>query len=183
MNPRYREDKAAQVAALLLRLRGGKMSKIKLMKLLYIAEREALISWRRPIVFDRYVSMNKGPVLSKTLNIMNGDEGEPVGPWDEAISRPDSDFKVEVKSDPGTDSLSEAEVALVKDVYERYGNIYRWDLAELTHDFPEWIDPKDSSIPISYSDILGGAGKTDLEIAAILDEIENIALMDDLMGQ
>jgi uncharacterized phage-associated protein len=183
MNPRYREDKAAQVAALFLTLRGGKMSKIKLIKLLYIAEREALIRWRRPIFFDRYVSMDKGPVVSKTLNIMNGDEKDKSGPWDEAISQPDGDFKVEIKNDPGRGSLSDAEEKLIREVYEQYGNIYRWDLCKLTHDFPEWIDPKGSSIPIRYEDILGGAGKTDVEIAAIVEEIENIALMDDYMGQ
>jgi hypothetical protein len=127
--------------------------------------------------------MDRGPVLSKTLNIMNGDEGEASGPWDEAITRPDKDYKVEIRSDPGIGKLSDAEVDLIKDVYERYGKVYRWDLCDFTHEFPEWVDPQGSSIPITYRDILGGAGKTDLEIAGIIEEIENIALMDDCMGQ
>ncbi len=182
MNPAYREEKAAQVAALFLKLRGGRMSKIKLIKLLYIAEREALIKWRRPIVFDRYVSMDRGPVVSNTLNIMNG-ERDTCGPWDEAISQPDENYKVGIKNDPGRGDLSDAEEELIKDVYLRYGNKYRWDLCKLTHNFPEWTDPKGSSIPIRYEDILGGAGKTDIEIAAIIEEIENIALLDDYMGQ
>ncbi len=183
MNPKYREEKAAQVAALFLALRGGKMSKIKLIKLLYIAEREALIRWRRPIFYDRYVSMDRGPVVSRTLNIMNGDEREGGGPWDQSISQPDANHNVEIKSDPGTSHLSGAEEALIRDVYDKYGNIPRWDLCKLTHGFPEWVDPRGSSIPIRYEDILAGAGKTEVEIAAILEEVENIALMDDYMGQ
>ena len=183
VNPKYREDKAAQVAALFLSLRGGSMSKIKLIKLLYIIEREALIKWRRPVIFDRYVSMNKGPVVSTTLNIINGDERESTGPWDEAISRPDENYRVRLISDPGTGKLSDAEEELIKDVYRRYGNMNRWRLCEHTHGFPEWTDPQNSSIPIKYEDILAGAGKTDIEIAAIVEEIENIALMDEYFGQ
>jgi len=35
---------------------------------------------------------------------------------------------------------------------------------------------------MDYKDILKGAGKTDIEIASIISEIENIALMDSYMG-
>ena len=152
-------------------------------KLLYIAEREALLSWRRPIIFDSYVSMDKGPVVSKTLDIMNGEESDREGPWDESITRPDQDFNVEIKKDPGIDELSDAEETIVKSVYERFGEMNQWDLCDFTHSFAEWVDPRGSSIPIDYRDILKGAGKTDIEITSIIDELENLALMDNAMGQ
>jgi len=183
MKPTFREDKAAQVASVFLGLAGGRMSKIKLIKLLYITEREALIRWRRPVIFDRYVSMDRGPVVSKTLDIMNGEESDREGPWDAAISRPDKDFVVEIKNDPGADELSDAEEGLVREVFNRYGSMDQWDLCNFTHSFPEWTDPHGSSIPIEYRDILKGAGKTDVEIASTLDELENLALIDRSMGR
>ena len=183
MNLTYREDKAAEVAALFLKMAGGKMSKIKLIKLLYIVERESLIKRRRPVIFDRYVSMDRGPVMSKTLNIINGDQRETSGPWDEAISPPDTGHIVGIKNPPGKDNLSDAEVKLIEEVFKRYDKTNPWKLCDETHFFPEWKDPDGSSIPITYKDILSGAGKTPDEIASILDELNNIAQMDKAMEQ
>ena len=181
MTPKFREDKVTQVAALFLKLRNGKMSHLKLMKLLYLAEREALIRWRRPLVYDSYVLMPRGPVLSQTLNLLHGESEEEGGFWVKAISAP-SNHEVSLLSDPDTKSLSEAEVQLINEIYDQFGKMSRWDICEMTHDLPEWQDPKGSSIPIDYKDILLGAGKTEIEIAAIVDEIENIAIMDTLMS-
>jgi uncharacterized phage-associated protein len=181
MRPRFREDKATEAAGILLKLRGNKMHHLKLMKLLYIAEREALIRWRRPIIFDRYVSMPHGPVLSLTLNILSGDI-ETGGPWVQNISSP-AQYEVELLKDPGTDSLSQAEVELIQEVYRKYGHMNRFALRDLTHEFQEWQDPEGSSIPIEYADILMAVGKTAIEIKSITDELENLALMDDYLGK
>jgi len=68
---KFREVKATQAAPRLLELEGGKMSHMKLIKLLYLAERQAILRWGRPITFDWYVSMPHGPVLSFTLDKIN----------------------------------------------------------------------------------------------------------------
>lgn len=180
MKPKFREDKAAQAAALFLKLRGGIMSHLKLMKLLYLAEREALIRWRRPIIFDSYVSMDKGPVLSQTLNLLHG-ESEKSGIWSETITSPTNN-EVSLIRNPGTDSLSEAEETLIEEIFRKYGNMGRWEICDMTHELPEWVDPQGSSIPIDYKDILKGAGKTDIEIKSIISEIENIGLTDNYLG-
>src|SRR3989304_7235844 len=82
----FNEAKATQAAAMLLKMRGGTMSYMKLLKLLYLADREALLRWGRPISTDVYVSMDHGPVLSKTLDMIN--EGPDTGGriWAEYIS-------------------------------------------------------------------------------------------------
>jgi len=134
------------------------------------------------MLFDCYVSMNNGPVLSQTYNIMRGDEYETGKLWSEFVSSP-VNYEVELLGDPGADHLSDAEIELIKDVFKRYGHMERWDLCDKTHEFPEWKHPNGSSIPIDYKDILKAAGKTDIEIASIIEEIENIALMDFYMGQ
>src|SRR4029077_8119875 len=70
MKLRFNEAKAAQAAARLLKLRGGRMSFLKLIKLLYVVDREALLGGGRPVTTDQYVSMDKGPVLSKIYDLI-----------------------------------------------------------------------------------------------------------------
>ena len=53
----FNEAKAREAAARLVELRSGKMSCMQLIKLLYLADREALLRWGRPITTDRYVSV------------------------------------------------------------------------------------------------------------------------------
>lgn len=157
------------------------MSHLKLMKLLYLAEREALLKWRRPIIFDSCVSMDYGPVLSQTLNVLNG-YSQSEGLWGKTISPP-ANYEVTLLNDPGANTLSDAEEQLITEIFERHGAESRWDICEMTHGLPEWQDPHGSSIPIDYKDILRGAGMTPGEIESILDEIEGIAMIELHLGQ
>jgi uncharacterized phage-associated protein len=182
MRLRFNERKATQAAGLLLQLRGGKMSYMKLIKLLYLADREALLQWGRPITTDRYFSMNRGPVLSRILDLATDGE-DPGSPsiWSNHISEP-AGYEVRLQTDAGCDELSEAEVGLLKKVSQTHGNKSRWEMVDLTHTLPEWKNPQGGAIPITYRDILRAGGKTELEIAAIEDELEGVALAENLLG-
>ena len=182
MRLRFNERKATQSAARLLQLRGGRMSYLKLIKLLYLADREALLRWGRPITTDRFVSMEGGPVLSRLLDLVS-DGDDPGGPriWAKHISAP-ANFEVELKSEAGRDELSNAEIELLDEIFKRYGNKNRWELVDLTHKPPEWKDLQGSAIPITFRDILNAGGKTELEIAAIEDELEGVALAETVFG-
>ena len=133
MRIRFREAKTTQVAARLLELRGGPMSYLKLIKLLYIIDREALLRWGRPLTGDRYVSMDHGPVLSQTLNLIT-EEPRPDEHtfWAEHISQPEN-FEVRLKNPAASDELSEAELQLIDEIFGRYGRMKRWDLVDLVH--------------------------------------------------
>ena len=182
MRLRFNERKATQAAARLLELRGGRMSYLKLIKLLYLADREALLRSGRPITTDRYFSMDRGPVLSRVLDLVT-DGDEPGAPciWANHISGP-ANFEVKLEAPPGRDELSDAELALLDGVFRAHGNKSRWELVDLTHKLPEWQDPQGGAVPISYRDILKAGGKTELEIAAIEDELEGVALAETVLG-
>jgi len=47
----------------------------------------------------------------------------------------------------------------------------RWDLRDLTHEFPEWQDSNGSSIPISYEAILKAVGR-ESEATQLASDIE-----------
>lgn len=171
---KFNEKKTSQMAALLLTMRGGRMSYMKLIKLLYFVDREALIRFGRPITNDRYVSMDHGPVLSKTYSLMvEGQAFDESSYWTTHISEPIGNKEVKLLQDPGTDELSESEVELAKEVFRLYGHLNRWDVVNITHELPEWEDPQGSSIPIHYKDILQFTNKTPTEIAAIIHEMNH----------
>jgi uncharacterized phage-associated protein len=182
MRLRFNERKATQAAALLLQLRGGKMSYLKLIKLLYLADREALLQWGRPITTDRYFAMDRGPVLSRIMDLATDGE-DPGSPsiWANHISVP-SNYEVRLQTDAGRDELSDAEVELLKRIFQAHGHKSRWEMVDLTHTLPEWKNPQGGAIPITYRDILKAGGKTELETAAIEDELEGVALAENLLG-
>jgi uncharacterized phage-associated protein len=158
----FNEKKAMEAAAHFLHLRGGQMHYLKLLKLLYIADREALHRWGIPISHDNYVSMDHGPVLSQTYNLIR-DGGSRL--WSEHISAPFGDYEIRLLGQkPAIEKLSQAEEKLLDEIFTRYGGANRWDLVE-------WRDPHGSSIPISIRDILRALGEPEEEIEATLAEL------------
>ena len=175
----FNEAKAAQAAARLLRLRGGRMSYLKLIKFLYLADREALARWGRPITTDCYVSMKHGPVLSRVLNLITEGEDPSSGEtiWTKYISEPDH-FDVFLKNDSPGDLLSEAEDELLDETFGKFGHMNRWKLVDFVHTLPEWKDPDGSAFPITYRDILKAQNKTPERIRAIESELQSLSEMD-----
>src|SRR5205823_7945137 len=104
----FNDAKATQAASRLLRAAKGKMNYLKLIKLLYLADREALIEWGRPITTDRYVSMEHGPVVIRIYDLIMAKTQADVGViWGKHISKP-RDYKVSLVEDAGGDELSRA---------------------------------------------------------------------------
>lgn len=162
----FNELKATQAAGLLLSLAGGRMMRLRLIKLLYLAEREHLRDAGRPIVGDYYVSMRHGPVLSNVLDLAEEDDRLPGAVWRGYIRR-DGEHGVRLVQDPGQDQLSRAEVETLRRVHREQRSRTRWEIRDMTHLFPEWQDPGPSSVPIFVEDILSALGKTAREIQRI----------------
>jgi uncharacterized phage-associated protein len=179
---RFDEAKATQSAAYFLRLRGGQMHYIKLIKLLYLADREALLRWGVPITTDRHVSMDNGPVTSKILNLITEDRPKPI--WSQYISAPLGEYEVRLLKEAPTDRLSRAEEKLMREIFGQYGHRNRWDLIEnVMHKLPEWQDPSGSSIPIPIRDILKAAGESEEEIRAVMKELRSISHAEDSLAR
>lgn len=181
MNLRYRQERATQAAARLLKLRGGTMSYLKLLKLLYLADRKALLQHGRPITFDRFVSMDHGPVLSQTYNLIVAEEspGE-HSYWREFISEPEH-YEVRLRKDAPNGELSAAQERVLDEVFEEFGAMGRWDLVKFTHTLPEWENPHGSSIPIALRDVLRGAGVDDEEAEAVEEELAGETALERLL--
>lgn len=183
---RFNALKTVQVAALFLKLHGGTMKYLGLLKLLYLADRVALRRLNRPLSGDKYYSMEFGPVMSITYDLIkNKPIPKAIDIWKKYILTKDrtSNFTVELFSNPGDDELSEEEEEIITEVYKKCGNYDRFDLAELTHSLPEWQDPGKSSIPIDIEGLLKYLKKTEEEIINIKDIIAREEYLDKILNR
>ncbi|OYY18282.1 MAG: hypothetical protein B7Y05_06380 [Polynucleobacter sp. 24-46-87] len=169
----FNERKVAQMATFFLRKESNaRMSHLKLMKLLYLSDREAIKSFGMPISGDLYVSMPHGPVLSKTLNLMDGDIESQDGGWESWISDKEN-HEVAVRSSVAhreLDELSRAELEVLEIVWGNFGGMDKWTIRDWTHiNCPEWHDPNGSSYSLEFDDIVKALEKSkkfDKETAA-----------------
>jgi len=174
----FDERKATQIAATFLSLRGGRMPYIKLIKLLYLLDREALNRWGMPVTTDIYASMDHGPIVSHIFNLITDDIVTPV--WSQFISPPLGDHEVELKKEVRqlpipNDRLSPAEEKLIREIDQQFGHRERWELIKNhMHRLPEWSDPEGSSYPIHVRQILKALGYEDSELNATLRELRTV---------
>ena len=161
------------------------MSYMKLLKLMYLADRKALLTYGRPITYDRYVSMDHGPVLSQTYNLMVAEESPNDAPsyWRSIISEPEN-YEVTLRvATPPRDQLSRAQESILEDVYREYGALSRWQLVDLVHTLPEWRDPHGSSIPLTLRDLLGAGGMDEDQVEEIEESLLGEEAMTSLLGE
>jgi uncharacterized phage-associated protein len=175
----FDEAKATQAAAKFLELRGGEMHYLKLIKLLYLVDRTALLRWGIPVTTDRYVSMDHGPVLSRVYSLVVDEVPKPV--WAEYISAP-NEYQVRLNRKAPTDKLSRAEERLIEEIHQQYGHWNRWRLVDYLHTQPESPDPTHSTIPITERDILNPGGEDEAEIKATIHEIESMSAAKDSLS-
>jgi uncharacterized phage-associated protein len=152
-------EKTVQAVACLLRLEpSSEMSYMRLLKLLYIADRESLGETGAPITGDSVVAMKRGPVLSETYDLIKSEHLR-YAEW-EAFFRIVG-YRIEMVKDPGIGKLCRYEIEKLKEVSERYRSCDEWDMVNETHEFPEWKknDPGDSVRPIPLRDILRAVGR------------------------
>jgi uncharacterized phage-associated protein len=171
----FREKKTTQAAARFLNLAHNRMNYMKLIKLLYLMDRTALIRWGRPVTGDKYYSMKLGPVLSEVRNLIT----EPTEPgqeefWAKHISEP-SQWEVTLLKDAGSDELSKAEEELIDEIFRDFGGYAPFDLVKHLHTIlPEWKVVTKGRSPIRYLDILRTTQMSPEDIAAIRHEIDEV---------
>ena len=170
MNLRFRFKRTLQASACLLWFDGNRMAYVRLLKLLYIADREWLAETGESITGDCACAMECGPVLLNLHDLIMG-TGTNAGIWDAHILR--EGHAVVLVADPGRGELSKGIVNKLSEVIERYRQLSDWELSERTHEFQEWIKHYSSEggrTPIPWQDILEAQGQAALISAVERDE-------------
>ncbi|MEI4195885.1 Panacea domain-containing protein [Roseovarius sp. E0-M6] len=157
----YDPRKAAQTIAFFAMKEGGAINVLKVIKLVYLADRESLRLRGHPIQDEGRVSMPHGPVNSLTLDYLNGFYRDDGG-WSQFLrDRANNDVGLasqEVTPD-SLDELSKREIGILENVWAEFGHMDRFDLADWTHDnIAEWEDPNGSSRRIPLDRMMAAVG-------------------------
>lgn len=166
----FDERRAAQAAARLLDRHDGTMPFLKLVKLLYLADRAALVEGGHPITGDRFVSMRFGPVLSRVLDLIRDDCPAEDSVWHGYVARKRFDACLVGPAD--NEWLSERNMGILDGVFDTFGCLKEWDVVARTHALPEWKDPGDSAIPIEPEDVLRYSGYSEKSIGYVAEQAE-----------
>ena len=159
MSYRFHLAKTIEAAGILLReAPGARMTRIRLLKLLYIADRECVRQTGRPITGDRVCAMEHGPVLSTVYDCLKGSCGA-LPTWERFFASDGTE--IHMKEAPDVGELSRYEIETLQEVSRQRANVDEWQIVEETHNFPEWRDnnPGKSSKPIAFEAILAAVGR------------------------
>jgi hypothetical protein len=176
----FNERKAAQAAAFVLSRHGGSLNYMVLLKLLYMADRRALIERGLPITGDRMVSMPHGTALSTVLDLLKAKIMIPA--WSRYVSSPNG-YEVRSTGTSELDELSRYELSVLADIDDELGGKDWRELRQFTHDLPEWQDPAKSSLTIFPETILRKTGIPDDEIQRLDEESRGLEALHRAIGR
>lgn len=150
----FDEMKATQAACYLLTLNAGQMNYMKMIKLLYLADRKFITDWNNTITTDSYVSMDNGPVTSKIYDLIKASKTDNGSYWASLIQT--DEYNVVLKKEPAEyDRLSPMEMEVIEEINNKFSSYREWDVVDFCHkNLKEWQDPSGSTIPITIEDII-----------------------------
>jgi uncharacterized phage-associated protein len=160
--------KTLQAISAFLHFHGTKdMSYLRLLKLLYIADRESIKETGQPITGDHVVAMKHGPVLSCVYELIKTGDAVEWPIWSEYFRT--VGYRIELIKDPGNGKLSKYEIGKLRELTKRYEDQNEWDLVEITHEFEEWKrnNPGTFPKPIPLAHILAALGRSGDEQAIV----------------
>lgn len=137
-------------AATYLTSRCPDMTKMKLFKLLFYADKHHLAEFGRPVIGDKYVKMEWGPVPSASYDIIKRRRDRDL--LDRHLSVRGS--RLIVQHEPDLDSLSDSDVQALDVVLREYGRKTAEELSDLSHLEQAWIQASDNG-PMDYKLFFG----------------------------
>ncbi|MFX0141339.1 MAG: Panacea domain-containing protein [Candidatus Hodarchaeota archaeon] len=136
---KFSHKKATQVLNYFAIREGGKINKMKALKLTFLADRYHLRKYGRPITNDEYFAMEFGPVASGVKDI-----AEKTIVLDQKVKDYSSRFldlkryDLISKNSLEKDVFSDTDVEALDYVWNKFGSMDEFKLSRVTHQYPEW---------------------------------------------
>jgi Protein of unknown function (DUF4065) len=159
----FDEEKAAQAAACLLKLHGGRLDYARLLTLLYLADRQSLVETGCPITGARLMGLPVGPLAEQIFDLIRG--AQAARTWSCYVAAPVDNRVALAAADPANDSLSEYESDVLAEVHDTFGRMDDAQLKEHLHGLPEWRRQAGEALEIDPVEILRAAGQSEEMIA------------------
>jgi uncharacterized phage-associated protein len=162
---KFKADKLVETILYLARS-AMELDQYKVVKLIYLADREHFRRFRRPISFDRFVAMEYGPVASNTLRIMKGEgvAGVDKNALPFEVRKFDKLYFLEhPKRDIKREMFSKSDLKVLDEVIGEYGNCTFGQLYNLTHEHfaydRAWQNRHSNAEPMRFEDFLDASAE------------------------
>jgi len=124
-----------------------KADKIKLVKLIYLADKYHLIRYGRTITNDDYYAMEHGPVGTTVKDVLSFDPFFSKKGYRYAASLiekiDENHFSANPKAKVSFDMLSDTDKEALDYIIDKFGTMTSWQLRNYTHQYPEWYRYED----------------------------------------
>ena len=136
----FKFKKAVQALNLLAALEGGRINKMKALKLIWLSDRGHLRKYARPITGDQYYAMKNGPVASTTKDLAEGSSflEDFESDYRNQYLRNDDLINFSSIKTPEVSVFSETDLIVLNQVYLDFKHLDQFDLSNLSHEYPEW---------------------------------------------
>ena len=158
---RFDAMKAVEAAAVIARRDGKRLSRMRLLKLLYITERSLAKTSSRRLIRDRLVAMDHGPLHSNVYDMIKGVSKHSTI-WSTYFTNINA-RDLELTKEPELLLLSRHEIEALNKVVDDCHQLDDWALSKATHKFEEWIKryTPQSSTEIKYKHMTNAVGRSD----------------------
>jgi uncharacterized phage-associated protein len=131
--------KATQALNFMARQSGGRINRLKALKLIFFADRYHLRKYGRTVSECAYYAMTHGPVASEAKNI--AEDNDRLSPTERTYGRRflrkrDFDYASVVDIDKSV--LSATDLEALDFAWKNFGSFSKYQLRDITHHYPEW---------------------------------------------
>jgi uncharacterized phage-associated protein len=149
-------------------------------KFLYLADKEHLNRYARPITFEKYCALPFGPVASNALNLLKGHAGtlERFGISELPFEIEKLDKIIYIKAPKRAvnyEVFSKSDIEVFDQIIKEYGHLSFGDLYNITHSHfaykNAWSLRSNNSHPISYDDMMEESPKK----ASFIDDFSSVS--------
>lgn len=185
LNFRPKIDKIVELLLYISHKKPG-VDKYQVVKLFYLADKEHLNRYGRPITQEKYFALKYGPVASNAMDLLEEEWGAlknagikelPFSVTRKRLKNKDVECVGEPKRDINLGLFSKSDINVFDEILETYGD-YNFDqLFELTHEHYAYLrawnarKPQANRSPMRYEDMIDDEQKR----ASILEDIGPIS--------
>jgi uncharacterized phage-associated protein len=134
------DKKAIQALNFFASKSGGKINRMKAIKLIWLSDRAHLRRFGRPILSDKYYAIKLGPIPSKTKNFSEADGlmTDEVKTYRDSFIEPLGKYDVKSLAAPDINVFSQTDIETMEKIFAIFGHYDKYRLSNLSHKFPEW---------------------------------------------
>ncbi|MDD4874478.1 MAG: Panacea domain-containing protein [Dehalococcoidales bacterium] len=138
-------EKCTQTLNFFANKAGGRINKMKALKLVFFADRYHIRKFGRLLTNDNYVAMEHGPVPSKTKDIAESNDylDDIIKKYSQGFVDSANNRALCSKNEVDESVFSESDLEALNFAWDTFGNFDQFELRDITHNYPEWYKFKD----------------------------------------